>query len=118
MAKKVVAKTNISYGNANGEQVDIVVGDEVDPKALGMTKKQLTDLYDAGAIELEETADKREEDQEKTVEETGTPVTEEPVVPGTSAPVKSESETSSPVKSTPTKATASEAKSSGKSNPT
>lgn len=106
MAKKIVAKTNISYGKADGEQVDIVAGDEVDPKALGMTRKQLTDLYDAGALEIQETEDKREDDKEKAAEETGTMATEEPT-PGSSAPVKS----------TPTKATAAEEKSSGKGNP-
>lgn len=94
MAKKIVAKTNISYGKKDGEQVDFAPGDEVNASELGMTKAQLEQLYDAGAIELQETADAREEAEEKKDE---TPVVEEPVTP--------------PAKSTPTKAA-----SSGKGN--
>lgn len=53
MAKKIVAKTNISYGKADGEVVEIAAGDEVDAQELGMTKQQLKDLYDAGALTVE-----------------------------------------------------------------
>lgn len=105
MAKKIVAKTNISYGKKDGETVEFAPGDEVNASELGMTKTQLEQLYDAGAIELQETADAREEDKEKASEDNEAPVTEEPVVPP-----------AAPTKSTPTKATASEAKSGGKGN--
>lgn len=78
MAKKVIAKTNIDYGKADGEVVKIAVGEEVDTKGLGMTKKQLEDLYDAGAVDIEETADTEE-----------APAAEEtPAAPVKSAPTK------------------------------
>lgn len=105
MAKKVIAKTNISYGKSDGETVQIPAGEEVDTKGLGMTRKQLEELYDAGALEFDETADERNEDKEKASEENEATMVDEPVVPP-----------AAPTKSTPTKATASEAKSGGKGN--
>lgn len=61
MAKKIVAKTNISYGKKDGESVELVPGDEVNVSELGITKTQLEQLYDAGAIELQERVEKKEE---------------------------------------------------------
>jgi len=95
MGKKVVAKTDIKHV-VDGEKYNVRAGEVVDPNKF--TKQQLEQLYDAGAVELQETADAREEDAEP-------PVTDEPVSP----PAVS-------VKSTPAKATTSEAKSGGKGN--
>jgi len=84
MVKKIVAKTNISYGAKDGEVFDFEPGDEVDASKLGMTKAQLEQLYDAGAIELQETTDAKEKK-------------EEPVVPASDS-----QENAPPMKSTPT----------------
>ena len=107
MAKKVVAKTNISFGKKDGETVEFAPGDEVNVSELGMTKAQLEQLYDAGAIELQETADAREESADEDKEKEEAPLAEEPVSTPPATPAKS---------TTPTKATASEAKSGGKGN--
>lgn len=55
MAKKITAKLNIQHGLDDGTVVHLVPGDEVDQAKLGLTKTQLEQLYDAGAIAIEET---------------------------------------------------------------
>lgn len=64
MAKKIVAKTRISHGMSDGKTVEVQVGEEVDPKKLELTKEQLTQLYEAGAVEVQETKDEKVEEEE------------------------------------------------------
>lgn len=97
MTKKIVAKTNIAHGKDDGTVVEFKPGDEVNPRELGLSKGQIEQLYDAGAIELQETADAREEAEEKS---------------------DSQENVSPAKKAAPAKATTSEVKSSGTSNAT
>lgn len=99
MAKKIVAKTSISYGKKDGEQVDFVPGDEVNASELGMTKAQLEQLYDAGAIELQETADAREDVETKDEEEKAKEKPEPVKAPATKTEATSAKVTTSGVKS-------------------
>lgn len=96
MTKKIVAKTNISYGTPEGKSVELKPGDDVNAGELGMTEAQLKELYDAGAIELQETVDKREKVGKEELE------------------AKEAAEVVSPAKTAPTKAV----KPSGSGNPT
>lgn len=50
MAKKLVAKTGIKYGNDNADGM-INEGDEVDTSKF--SREQLKELYDAGAVGIE-----------------------------------------------------------------
>ena len=75
MAQKIVATTNITYGTADGESVTFQVGDPVDTEKYGITKVQLKDLYDAGAITIEDVPDapvKKLEAPAKDVKSSGT----------------------------------------------
>lgn len=59
MAKKVVALTNIKYGEG-----EYAVGDEVD--TVKFSKEQLAELYDAGAIDVRAVDDEPAKTEEPT----------------------------------------------------
>jgi len=58
MAKKIYAVTNIKMDS--GPDGVIAAGDEIDQAKSGLSKKQLLELHEAGAIEVRDDAPAKE----------------------------------------------------------